>query len=84
MPLLSYNAISTRFNHQILRTMAIDFDLYCHYSRKVYFDVQLTCEYVVSQFNLPTDFAVSVVTMYTLVYSSHVEYDKTNTSQIQK
>ena len=32
----------------------------------------------VSQFNLPTDVAVSVVTMYTLVYSGHVGYNKNN------
>ena len=30
----------------------------------------------VSQFNLPIDFAVIIVIIPTLVYSSHVEYDK--------
>ena len=36
------------------------------------------CESAVSQFNLSTDFAITVVTMHTLVYSSHVAYDKNN------
>ena len=35
-------------------------------------------ESIVSHFNLPTDVGVSVVTMHTLVYSSHVKYDKDN------
>ena len=38
----------------------------------------LLYENTVSQFNLPTDFAVRVVTMHALVYSGHVKYDKNN------
>ena len=34
------------------------------------------CESAVSEFNLPTEFAVKGVTMHTLGYGGHVEHDK--------
>ena len=36
------------------------------------------CESAVSQVNLPTDFAVKVGTVNTLILGGHVEYDKNN------
>ena len=42
------------------------------------------CESTVSQVNLPTEFAVRVVTMHTLIYSGHVKYDKNNDVVIPK
>ena len=76
VPQLNFNAIHTTFNHQSLCNMAKDFYLCGHSVRKVTI-WNSPCESAVSQFNMLTDFAVRVVTMHILVYSSHVEYDKT-------
>ena len=48
------------------------------YKSLVFFICNSSCESVVFQFNLPTGFAMRVVTMHTLVYSSHADYDKDN------
>ena len=60
----------------MLRNTVIDFYLYWQNSSNITLFWYITSQPVVSQFNLPTDFAVSMFTMHTIVYSSHAEYDK--------
>ena len=77
---IEVNAISTTFNHQILHNMSIDFILCWQNSRRLlhFFICSSPCKPAVSQFNLPTDFAVKVVTTRTLLQGGCVEYDKNN------
>ena len=65
--------------------MVMYFYLSLQNSRKVIFGyaihhVKLQFLYLICQQN----FAVKVVTMHTLVYGSHVEYDKNNDNMIPK
>ena len=71
---------STTFNHQIFHNMVMDIDLCWRNSRKItlFFIWISQCESAVFQINQPSDFAVRVVTMHTLLYSGHVRYDKNN------
>ena len=58
----------------------MDIDLCWRNSRKItlFFIWISQCESAVFQINQPSDFAVRVVTMHTLLYSGHVRYDKNN------
>ena len=55
----------------------MDFDLCYQPDRIGYYNLLYNspCESAVSQFNVPTDFAVKVVTMHTLLYGGNIEYD---------
>ena len=68
-----HHDFSTTFSHQILCNIVMDFDLCWQNPRKV-----TLFWYTSHRVNLPTDVDVRVVTMCTLLYSSHAEYDNNN------
>ena len=56
-------------------------DFYLSYRNIVklhYLICNAPCDSAVFNFILSTDFAVTVITMHTLEYSGHVEYDRNN------